>query len=480
MSTNQLKEAIVVIHGIGEQKPMDTIRAFADAVIEDDGTGKEKYWSKPDPMSDLFELRKLKTPGRTKTEFFEYYWAYNVEGTKYWHLFEWLFGLIVRKKDDVPPTLRTLWRLSRAIVLLLLVLIVTGWLSRMNTDVSSLARFSPTWFLWGSLLLAIQYALINYVGDAARYLSSNPKNISLRQKIRSEGVKLLELLHRSGEYDRIVIVGHSLGSVIAYDIITRLWQKYHTQYSGLDEADEAIYDKLKVGDRVQPIIRDELPDAGEKLTDSDDGKSLLNFQQLQNKAFEEHRSLGNPWLITDLITLGCPLAHAMMLLASSRKEFEDRKKQRELPTCPPVLDEKGYSYSSGGKCYAIKDKKFTPLFLHHAAPFAVTRWTNIYFPAYLGLFGDFVGGPMRPVFGKGIRDIPVTTSRWNGIARFIPGVPHVMYWDSRHDGGRGSSLAFLRQALDIQKNRRKHRHPHPKQLGYVEDPEAENSDSPQS
>lgn len=38
---------------------------------------------------------------------------------------------------------------------------------------------------------------------------------------------MLEALHDKDEYDRIVIVGHSLGSVIGYDITTHAWVKYH-------------------------------------------------------------------------------------------------------------------------------------------------------------------------------------------------------------------------------------------------------------
>lgn len=44
------------------------------------------------------------------------------------------------------------------------------------------------------------------------------------------------------------------------------------------------------------------------------------------------------------MTVGSPLAHAMLLLASGSQDFDDRKAQRELPTCPPVLDEHKYGY----------------------------------------------------------------------------------------------------------------------------------------
>ena len=79
------------------------------------------------------------------------------------------------------------------------------------------------------------YLIVDYVGDAARYLSPLPRNIRLRQKIRGECVRLLRTLHASGEYDRIIVVGHSLGSVIAYDAITHLWQEFNEELPGLED-----------------------------------------------------------------------------------------------------------------------------------------------------------------------------------------------------------------------------------------------------
>ncbi|MEW8268619.1 MAG: hypothetical protein AB2731_20955 [Candidatus Thiodiazotropha sp.] len=64
------------------------------------------------------------------------------------------------------------------------------------------------------------------VGDAARYLRPAAQNIQRRQEIRTAGVDLLKNLHDRG-YDRIIIVGHSLGSVIGYDILTYAFQAYN-------------------------------------------------------------------------------------------------------------------------------------------------------------------------------------------------------------------------------------------------------------
>jgi hypothetical protein len=92
-----MKQAVVLIHGIGEQKPMDTLRGFVDSVLDPPDPGEEAFWSKPDPLSDLFELRRLQSRGRSgSTHFYEYYWAYQVEGTSLQAVLAWLWSLIWR------------------------------------------------------------------------------------------------------------------------------------------------------------------------------------------------------------------------------------------------------------------------------------------------------------------------------------------------------------------------------------------------
>ena len=56
----------------------------------------------------------------------------------------------------------------------------------------------------------------------------------------------------------------------------------------------------------------------------------------------------------------------------------------------------------------------------HGAPFAVTRWTNLYFPVtWGGLRGDLVGGPLAGQFGRWVLDVPL---------RPVRGFSHNAYW----------------------------------------------------
>src|SRR5262249_28011099 len=151
------------------------------------------------------------------------------------------------------------------------------------------------------------------------------------------------------------------------------------------------------------------------------------------------------WLVTDFITLGSPLAHAALLLAKDGPELTARQEQRELPRCPPVEDDRRYSYKV---TYRIAGRPSSIWVLHYAAPFAVTRWSNVYVPARLGLLGDPVGGRLQPIFGPGILDVPVT----EGALRFAPFLSHVRYWRGpgrAKRAGRTTALGALSSLLAL-------------------------------
>ena len=64
--------------------------------------------------------------------------------------------------------------------------------------------------------------VVPYFGRVVRYTQATPDNIAARKNVRERGLKLLAELHQ-GEYERIIIVGHSLGSIVAYDLISYFW-----------------------------------------------------------------------------------------------------------------------------------------------------------------------------------------------------------------------------------------------------------------
>lgn len=442
------RQAIVVIHGIGNQRPMDTLRPFVDAVLDVDPACEQdpKYYSKPDDLSDTFELRRLQSrDSRPRTDYFELYWQHLVPTATWQRIGAWLALLLKRRWGDVPPSLRGLWTLTwviaAAVAILLLLTILMwvlpgvfsapGWLMKEATYPLGLA----------AVLLVVQGVVLNYVGDAAIYLSPEPRNIKARQAVRDAGVALIERLHAGLEagraYDRIVLVGHSLGSVIGYDILTYAWPRFnqrhgrpehptHNAQHGAEAAAKSLWNAAGGTDeKTLQQARDEWTRASR----------LLWIEQRRNRF---------PWLVTDFITLGSPLAHSVLLLARSRAEFERKKSQRELPTSPPQLDH-GRSFSYPRNYKLDNGTPRTTRELNHAAVFAATRWTNLFFPAQFGLKGDLIGGAISDALGPGIIDVPVVTATRGGW------LAHTSYWrphkSDRHN--LESAIARLTSALDI-------------------------------
>ena len=56
-------------------------------------------------------------------------------------------------------------------------------------------------------------------------LDPTPAGYRLREDVLKQGVELIKGLSESGEYNRIVVVGHSLGSVMAYEVLRLLWEQ---------------------------------------------------------------------------------------------------------------------------------------------------------------------------------------------------------------------------------------------------------------
>lgn len=412
---------------------MDTLRGFVDALWISDSTVshphvKAQVWSKPDEISGNFELRRMttnKNREERRTDFFEMYWAHLMKETKISHISAWVRVLILRWPWKVPPQLRVVWWM-------LIVLLFLGLLVGLNSTFKwvpiapwVLKSGSIAWLVFGSLLTSL---LLNVAGDAARYLHVAPPNIEIRRSIRQAGIDLLEKLHSSNEYDRIVLVGHSLGSVIGYDILTHLWPRYNKGSS--------------VGAAVPtPALKELEESARECVTEKID---INPFQAAQSRYLAELQSHGNKWLVTDFVTLGSPLAHASLLMARKQDEFLRKKEEREFPTCPPTFEE---IFVHGSR-----EKKFTfenPMGVwlpHHAAVFAPTRWTNLYFPCRWSLWGDLIGGPLAPSFGRGIRDVAVKTRLRLGM------FSHTLYWSFPRKAGDEavpSWIATLRRSVRI-------------------------------
>ncbi|MGQ7794124.1 hypothetical protein ACUN0C_17085 [Faunimonas sp. B44] len=527
------KRAVVVIHGIGEQRPMETLRSFVDAVwLEDlrkdcpadkkrDRCGRAT-WIVPDKMAGSYELRRIRAgfveeaSGDLRTDFFEFYWADLMQGTTLQHLWSWVRGLLFRPPWTVPfrvmPAWLLLWAGVAAVVLILLsaahpgsppivwlqgifgrpfrwlgtnlhtVLLATagaaaallllrlacllyrtrGARSEPNRhDRIDVGLAAPTVIAIGGLLAAmvigpdamdgqenlenparliaagtafalgilIHQVVVPYLGDVARYVRAAPETVERRQAVRERGLALLNGLHECREYDRIFIVGHSLGAIIAYDLLLLLW------------AERGPSRERPPG----PAAAAALAWLDQNLVHPCRTFELSKYRDAQRAVFDALRAESDSWLVSDFVTLGSPLTHADFLIAETDRHLERMKRERLVATSPPRANDKGcpksmfYRTATGGSTVP-----------HHAAVFASVRWTNIHHPPRGIFFGDFLSGPAQDHFGHGIQEIVVRLRRPLLCLFQWPLFTHTLYWEPGA-GPRGSNehLVALRRALEL-------------------------------
>jgi hypothetical protein len=244
------KTAVIIIHGVGEQKPMGTVSSFTQFFAGN------FYRSKPDNSGELFELRRLSTfvddpdneIARDRVEkakkevpgyppgivFDEFYWVFHYHDTKLALVIRWIlatifnrtcFNQVIRLRRRLLPLLTAF-----AVVGIGVGLVIWGCVGVSHSDQTSASGASQLLKIIGGLTFpwvvsVIRPIFIGWVGDAARYFGPSPDNPIERQQIREAGIGLLKRLHdaRTSDgkvvYDSMVLVGHSLGSVVPYDIL---------------------------------------------------------------------------------------------------------------------------------------------------------------------------------------------------------------------------------------------------------------------
>ena len=526
------KQAVVIIHGMGEQRPLETLRTFVkstwemdlelsggDAAVDPenddpDVIGTNEWWIKPDNRPGLVELRRVTTGplrgeknekhwpitdnhGR-RTDFYEFYWADLVEGTRIGHVLSWASGLLFRRFNQVPPDAMTIWLGLWMLILTALIygvviinrLLPSGlkplpetlkaafsapvseWIGAISNQVSNLmqqetlglifwliflaivvgifavallSRIRPRmrenfklfvqvllfsavlWMCWPMVLhligtptvWAIIFVLFfwvsvrflnQYFGDIARYVRATPDNIELRKNIVDRGVDLLKSLHSSEEYDRIIIVAHSQGTMIALDLINTLWSELGPHFNNASRF------------AAEKPLKDLDSYLAKAVCDPAFSFDLSTFRQKQRAVSAclkdavyskpDATQWSRPWLISDFITLGSPLSHAEFLITRDNRQLDQLVRERLLPACPPVLrsqslkNEQGESVMSEPSfLYGADDSN--QKMAHHASCFAAVRWTNIYdkAPPFFFFVGDPLSGPVSENFGSSIRVI---------------------------------------------------------------------------
>ena len=95
------RTAVLVVHGMGSQRPLDTVRGIVDAVwLEGDKTarGLRRIWTHPERSGvDDIDLPVITTnfipDTHRRTDFHELYWAHLMSETRAVAVLLWLFEL---------------------------------------------------------------------------------------------------------------------------------------------------------------------------------------------------------------------------------------------------------------------------------------------------------------------------------------------------------------------------------------------------
>lgn len=443
---------------------MDTIRSFVRTVWSQDITltpklnknsrredpdTKElinKSWITPDDRAGSHELRRITTPEDVNgviTDFYELYWSDVTQGTTVERLKAWVMGLLLRKWSDVPTDVRKLyvllWIASLAFALPALIAAAIPLLG-----LKTVFHLPATaWTGIAAVMAFILSRLLPFLGDVAIYVQAFPGTVGKRKEARERGLTLMSGLMEDRSYDRIVMVAHSLGTILAYDLLQILWAKYAPNPKQPRDHPALLRSLRAVGAMALPI------GTAERAAVRFDKARLAAFRRLQWEAYEQLRidPVGEPlpWKISDFVTFGSPLTHAEFLMTHNKPALDRAVEERQLSTCPPV---------SEFKTPTILYPSSNPKHPHHAAVFAATRWTNVYDEGNGWISGDPVSGSLEENFGPGIENIRVKLR--GKLGRFVT---HTKYWDADARGeeivdgkptGR-SHLDVMRYAVDLRR-----------------------------
>ena len=453
----RIRQAVVIIHGMGEHRPLDALSEFIRAGLRA-VDGKRQFYSRPDRVTKSFESRRYLAPRHPanptlpatyeQTEFYEYHWAHLMQGNRFGDIWPSFSRVLLRWPWAVPKGLQVVWAIFWALIVLAAIFFLAGPGREIEFTGSPIEDLLRPFVGVGLVGAVLTYLIVTLFGswittsfvDVVRYLDTSPRSYQVRRDIREGIVALLQGLHDSdSNYQRIIVVAHSLGSYIAYDAISYLWAQMNEQHAGpIDDKSPGtkVPDGLPELEAAAQAVDAARPDEAEA--------ARAAYRAAQRRLWLGLRANGNPWRITDLVTLGSPMYFAHLLYTKNRKKFDERVERRGLPTSPPKHDE-GHKVVPGAPPVLSHPSNGRRV-LYHGAPFSVVRWTNMWFPARARFFGDWFGGPLGPLYGKAIEDIPLPGNGWTSL---VPAWAHARYFHFPDDVRASSVTTILRTALDL-------------------------------
>jgi hypothetical protein len=524
------KQAVIIIHGMGEQVPLETIGDFVDTVYTRDPafagatvqTGGNLTSMVPDPVTGSAELRRITThprDGSKRTDFYELYYADIMDDNPLDVVTSWVATLLLRSPFRLPARAQViilwlvLWALAVIVGVATAIMLVPEIAPYIWLLVPA-AEFIDTWrwvvglgavalgagilayrlitmeslktlklgmplvlVVLGLALALVPSAVIDdarvwagiitfgvswlfstfvgpYFGDVVRFVRATPRTVERRRLVRERGLQLLRQLHdklsfdgKTPEYDRIVIVGHSLGTMVAYDLLLHYWVESGPDHHRLKSVSLELATALKQLDQFVNATWTATAGLGGAIPHHQFQHAAYLAAQAQ--VYEALRKSPLNWRISDLITLGSPLVHSEFLVVDSQEELGRAFGERRFATSPPRPDP--VQGAPATMLYTDNASGQGP-FAHFAAPFSAVRWTNIHDDCWFPALGDVVSGPVRPTFGPAIWDHNVAIRRPGWVPLLDRIFTHTRYWfwhKSYDAANPPEHIALLRSALNL-------------------------------
>ncbi len=262
------KMAIVVIHGIGEQKPFETLDSFAKGLERSyhargtkitlkhdllwfDGWGESCISFKPDTSS---------SSNYERIDILEYYWSHMTQRKiTQSEVTDWIFqvaqggvksplyekGRLKTTDCDRNETLFNKDGELKRSEYIAQIMCISGWIKPLFklllAALPYLRKLKPAFAAMetipylGTLKKVLDSlssfikglfsrVMVDFIGDIALYCTADVKSeyYATRTQILNSAAEKVKLLALNDNYDEILLCGHSLGSVIAYDVIDRM------------------------------------------------------------------------------------------------------------------------------------------------------------------------------------------------------------------------------------------------------------------
>jgi hypothetical protein len=140
-----------------------------------------------------------------------------------WRVLKALVKDLEEKRTRLLTVLVALAFVAVLVAVIALVVFFVRTFEASSPDTSVIARH-VAWPLLVAASIYIRLVLVQFVGDVAIYVMPYKLDAfnDLRREIKLKVYSAAKAVYSQAEYDRVIVVGHSLGSVIAYDALNML------------------------------------------------------------------------------------------------------------------------------------------------------------------------------------------------------------------------------------------------------------------